>query len=450
MNTGYIQFDDPEVHGSAWACREGGQPFRLRDLSDIGNDTVWMTNMNYVQSYTAGLINHAYLRRSSFLRLPLHSIMEELGIKEAPPQEQVRVISSIFGRVVRLSAHYLAYPKVPLGELRQMVREMLMPPDPRMPSSMMEAIRNAYQDFSFCERVSSQSSGRRVTFWFPRVDYARSMLSLRVPSSPKIEVVKSSALPQSGDSRALIEWVIHLANPALMRVRIHGVLDERIAPLINYGGGVRAFRERFKGRMVRSDSPNRQWMTSYEVLSLAPFVNMSIKEAWVFPETQRFIDLPLIAEFFQSITPAHRMSYSTGIFSENLWVGATTPLERIPKANESVNLVGPFIRAHDRALCFKAARTLHDLGFAVSGYGTGRVWAEVFGEDEDVLMMEGARETGMIPPVMKEARAIRFNHDDDHDLAIMQTLGMKGAWEALDQLDRFAIPDNLGYEKKVA
>lgn len=448
MKAGYIQFDDPDLHGPGWACHENGRPFRLRDLSDIGNETVWMTNLNYTQSYRAGLINHAYLRRSSFLRLPLHSIMDELGIKEAPPHEQVKVISSIFGRVARLASHHLAYPKIPMGELRQMVREVLIPPDPRMPSAMIDAVRNAYQDFSFCERVVPNRQGRKLTFWFPRVDYARSMLSLRVPATPKIEVVKSKDFPPPDRPEALTEWIIELAMPALMRVRINGILNDHIAPLINYGGGVRSFRERVKGRMIRSDTPTRQWMTSYEVLALAPFVGLTIQEVWCFPETHRFIDLPLVKAFFDSVTPAHRVSYSTGLFAENLWAGATAPLEQVPKANESVNLAGPFIRAHDRALAFKSARILHDLGFAVSGYGAGRVWVEIFGEDEESLIMEGARETGMIPPVMDRDGQSVFKHAD-HDLAVMQTIAMRGAWDAFDQLDRFAVPDDL-HKKYVA
>lgn len=442
MKLGCILFDDPQEHRSAWVCLDGGSPYRIRGIEDISNDVVWLTNLVYEEMHAAGFSNHAFLRRSSFLRLRHDAILKEVGLHESSPDIQVRFLASIFGRTSRLMQRHLAYPKVPLGELRHTVREVLLPPDPKMTPDAIHAFRDATQEYITAERISArQKKGAGlVGLWFPRVDHAMKVLGVRVPSSAKFDELPRRSLPFGKDYESMQAWIIEQGGPMLMRILIKNVIDEDVYPLINYGAGVMPKRDRGRGRMIKTWTPARQWATSTEVLYMLPFVDIEILEARLFKETRRLIDLPLVQRFFESLTPAHRVSYSTGLFAENIWMGAVSSLELVPKANESTNILAPFLRAQDRSLCFAAARTLHGFGIEVTGYGAGRIHISGGHMDDPGLIVESCSEAGLIPePIPEYADELQFS-GRDRDVMTLQTVAMHGSWDVMDQIDSFAIP----------
>lgn len=446
MKTGVVLFDDPNIPSQAWAARAGERAFRIASVEALSSDTIWMLSLDAQQMYAFGLSGHAIFRGSDYLRLRLDAIADEIMPARVGNSERAQVLATIFERVVLLYQRFFE-PDVPRERwephpfsMRHAIREALLPYDPdlRAHPDLYKACTESLQEFVRCAVYVDRNKGMvTVPVALPRIAHAREVLSCEVPLSLANRRI-GGPYPKNGDLQ--VQWVAKEGLPMLCQVTVHSVSEE-FAGVLSYGG-VTSSRPRVMGARGTNHRATRSWMTSNELLWLAPIARIEIHDCFVFEEAGSLMRLPVLGSFFSTVTQADEAGISVPLFAELLWTGVTTAHAHPVKKMTSANIVAPFIRAQERFLCFRKAKRFFDEGYQISGYGAGRIFL-VFEEDEflPANAFRAAAVAGCLPPMLDPQYPHRAMLMDDIGAnaseayrAVMGVLA-SGQWQAWMQFD---------------
>ena len=404
LNTGAILFDDEKTPSMGWACRFGESPFRVPGVHVLPSDTFWLTNVSYDDMNASGILDHAVFRHNNYLRLPVGSILLELGFtdndgKVSTPDQAVAAIASIFERMIRLSAWIGGLSreewKPPMRNLRLFYRQTLFPADQRLDPALQDAIDEATQAFSRT-RMTAPFDCQRFTLVVPRLAHARRILDTPIPAGPECQVVSP---PEPGTS--VTDWVRQVGGPMLIKASVGG-MSSMVSQVINFGGATVPTARRDGRDALYQGASTRQWITSEEACVLDRLGELTIEKAIVFTRWTTVLHaIEPIKEFFGMVEPLDHLSYTVGLFAENLWTGLTLTNESSPADRGlSANLAAPFLRSMDRLNCLEHVMDVVEQEYSVTGFGVGRVMCATRNGREDPILagFRVAGTAGLVAP----------------------------------------------------
>jgi hypothetical protein len=410
LRVGVVVFDDPVDPAQGWSCIAGEKyPRRIKGVQALRSDVCWMLSCDSSVAYNQGLSNNAFFRSNAFLPVKMSDLRLELGLTSDFSFEQkaieghleARLLADVFERFVKIQCAFLGIERAnwrpPMFDARKMLRETLVKADQKVDSDLLVAASEARQDWVSCHNRFKISDHEYKKFYKPRMAHALSMLEVSVPTEPKYTALPGSKLPTNRHEFA--EWALSQKGPVLARAVIHEI-DDSVSSVISYGGIAR--RDiKIKGDFVRSYMCTRQWLTTHDLVALMNNATIEIKEALVFDESvcKPPLEIPQVAQFFESITPAECVSHSMGMFAAGLWSGLLMHNPRPMQKDVSTNLWAPFIRSYDRLLCMMSASELTAQGYLVAGYGAGKIHAWLPKEaTNDVLQV--CRQADVLPMML--------------------------------------------------
>ena len=115
----------------------------------------------------------------------------------------------------------------------------------------------------------------------------------------------------------------------------------------------------------------RKWATFPELAEMIKYSHVTILKGLKTESGKR--DHELLDK-----DPSTNFSYSKGIFLENVVNALSTPIDK------NYNGIIPYIRAYDRATCFRLAEVLHKENYQIMSYGMGNVTVLVSKNKKDM------------------------------------------------------------------
>ena len=394
MKIGAVLFDRQDsvsLDGvSGWACcvsENDGKAWRISSVHDLPSDTTWILNADFEQMSNTGLMNHAYFRKEDFFRIKINQIIRELGMEDTPLEIAVEQIAEVFERMIQIYCYFIGIERERWRPhqfgLRNSLREKLFAYDPVVDDPILhDAVNESIQEFTNCARGKPKKGEKLVVnaFYLSRVSHAIRMLKTEVPASDLYAKLPEAQLPDTSLQReALRKWAMEFQTPFIARVTIHQI-DEHMAGLINFGAisptRTRTFKSENGTTLNEQITSTRQWMTASEIMQMSSAADIEIKEVLVFKNGTAPINLSIVNRFVRILeeTELYHISYSLGLFMDNLWMAFVTKYSRFAHRNLSLNLLAPFIRVNDRIACMNKAQQIQNRGFTVMGYGAGRIF----------------------------------------------------------------------------
>ena len=386
LRVGAVIFDDIENPSHGWSCVAGDEyARRIKQPSDLRTDVVWLVNLNTNQCYIFTMSNNAFIRPSTFLPVKFSDLCAETGLDASnningeaiEPNVVVKMLAQMFERLVRIKCAFLNIPREnwrpPAFDFKKTLREELFRHDQKCKPELIEAVKEARQEWVTCQMRFYDKEQEYRRFYLPRLAHSKDMLSIPVPSENDYQVIPKNKLPKGRQQFG--EWASNIDGLVLANAVIHEI-DESVSSVINYGAIARQ-ETSVKGDKVKTYTCTRQWFTTHDLIALSGNASISIKDAIVFdnkickPPSQ----IPQIASFLDSITLAEEISYSMGVFSHGLWTSLLAANPRPIFKDISVNVWTPFIRSYDRFKCMLMASEVAKAGYTLAGYGSGKIHA---------------------------------------------------------------------------
>jgi hypothetical protein len=417
-------FEDTTLPRIATIARAGDSTAeRVAGTEDLSSDTVWLTNLESSTMWSRRLNKNARLRDSKFLRVDVNQILKTIGMQDEPDDRKVRAIADIFGRVMQIMNKVLQINYVPQKPLRNGIRKHLAPPNPAYDKKLLLALKDATKFFTNCQSTTTQEVETK-TFYLNPIEHARKILSSPVPAG---EWTLSKNMPSQG---TIGDW-IEDTGPILARVTINHI-EPSLSALLNYGSD------------LSTSEKNRQWLTANELLYLISMASeITLHEAYI-PDGCVTYEKLINNVFKRFDFDCNVLSISWGLFLDNLWVATGMPLVDRSRGikSETTNPVNPFLRAYDRALCMQTAIGLQEMGFDISGYGTGKINVNAAGFS-DLDLFRAARKLNLMPPPgslsLEDLGLTDLEYDDP--LIVMQSFYAQSRFEEMLDFDEQVVND---------
>jgi hypothetical protein len=358
---GVALFDraSPFSNDGNWACEYQGSPFAFKSASDLPGDTLWVTNADYGLIGDAGLHRKPNIAHEGFFRTKLSQLGFELGIGELDLEQQARVLADMLGTASAMAKVQLGLTQHPTFGIANAVGQRYGLQEPPAQSRMHQIAKASAQRYTACARDRDLQQGvDRLTFWIPRFDFARSLLSLPLPASDDISEVALHRLPGSGrDALEVACWAEEERLPLFAQISVER-LEQKTGKLLNYGSGADTLNAGYDARNMR------EWCALPELKVLAAAGDIRLERVAIASGWLRS-GLNLYE------TKVSQISHSYGIVAENLWVGLT----RSPRNGygTGASLGSAWIQALDRMHCLRIAEILDAEGFDVFSFGYGRI-----------------------------------------------------------------------------
>ncbi|RMG23810.1 MAG: hypothetical protein D6732_24445 [Methanobacteriota archaeon] len=352
---GVALFDDGGK-SSGIASISGGDAIRFSLPVELPQDVTWLTNLQFRDLMSMGMLHGYRYKPSSFLRSSMDAIAAEIGLpKDGYKDYFARTMSEIFNRVMTYSDALYDFQDLNDSELRTLLRRHLpVEKDARTYDFGMvnNALKGAYQ-------TSQRIEGRppKNTQWhalrFARVEYfATLMRRIQVPAGTwkplKIQGDKMKYLIKNIDEK-----------PMICRIKIKKVKDPELAMLFAFGSGA---------------SAPRSWAPAHEIMMLSQIMDLEIGDI-VVGDGYRSIEID-----FPPQSIIDQLSISIGLIYENLYAAMVCKSESIPSPRAI------WMSAWDRIYCARAAVSLYKNGFYVNGFGYGAIYVNVFDEQLEDLV----------------------------------------------------------------
>lgn len=349
---GCVFFDDQDDPVEGWATISSQNPVRIFSAGDLSNDVIWLTNLDYKSFNLAGLSGRLNMKRSSFFRSDLSTLSREIGLDCEDNFKLSFFFSEIFERVMRISFSHYKFKKIE-ETLSDTIRGSLLPKDKNTGNLVVDyAIEQATQSLQRCEgRIPKGSSF--VSFRFPRVDYAREILSYPVPNGGWKILSKDIGVDEISEK--------YIETPLLCKIKITDI-DPSYAGIISFANG--------------SGAP-RVWATGQEIAFLSKFSSVRIQKCFFAEEYTS--PTRLAKRDIMDFGKAGHFSLSSGILAENHWVAMSSKCRLF--YGDVYSARACWMRSWDRILCLFAVKEFVDAGFHVSMYGTGSLVAAVTSTD---------------------------------------------------------------------
>lgn len=422
---GCVRFEDPHQHNTGWASIDGEPAFRIKGTENLPSDVLFIINLNTGLMWKCGFNIHSRFRSSEYLSLRYlneevspdaknktsttwmpYNITALLGIDEDDWPEQVRVMSILFGRIMRAADGLLGMKGTPCYSLDYGLRKHLLPDDPVLDRNLVQAIDNATVTYTQCEVEADvyYADVRRFVVGLPRASHGLSVLNTIVPFGDW-RLMEKRELPSS--QQAVYDWVREQNGRLLAQIAVED-MDKNLNKIFNFGSG----HER------------RRWVTSDELLWLSELATLRIKNAYICEDI--ISGKKLVSDFLDKIKgrePYLDLSISMSLLIENIWGGVSKPMgppAHIIKDGKSANMLRPFYKATDLRLCLDAAITLQSLGVYVISYGKGKITFLTDKNDEEVARV--CQQAGVIPPGMALTDTSFLDLTNPRDVLLGMTL----------------------------
>lgn len=363
-NFGVALFDNPRDMSSGWACRANESPFQFGGVSELSNDTLWVTSLDW-NEYQQRAQKLSHLRRIDYLRSSLNSIAADLGVRitGAHAMEASSVLATVLNQSMLIAIHTYNWES-PTSDLRGDVLSddirRILPYAPKPQPHTRAALTAAYQSYSVPDWSQKYvPDSVTLTMRFNRLDYAKRIMATLIPDD------SWTYIPPDKACHMAIEDLLNPEKPTLVEAAVElGRIDPEIASLIAFGA------------QATSRNSLRKWISQPELSWLSRHAKVSVSSVLVSKSARPLsqnVSLPakLISD------PLFSLTISAGLVSESHWSAIATPqYSRILRANDT-NSWAVWLRAADRAMSFALALKAHEFGLLVAGYGNGSIVVRV-------------------------------------------------------------------------
>lgn len=360
---GVALFDNPAELSSGWACRSGGRPFTFSAPSELATDVIWIASVHFGE-YIQRAKKFVNLRRSDFLRSSLTTIASDLGrrISGVSASETVEILANVVQQAVDIATHAYGWQS-PMTNLREDIfsddlRRSLPPPE-KAAQHFRPMLMSAYQSYSKPDRPPYyEPETVLVTLRMPRLEYAQSLLNSTYPEGTFVYMTGASVqgLP--------ISELLNPEKPTLVEAAVElERIDPALASLVAFGSSG-----------TRRNGAVRKWISQPELLWLSRLegINIRVSSVLTSPSAKMIPDnLRLPAKL--TADPLYGLSISAGLVAECHWHALSGAIRNPTTKTDEVTPLAVWLRALDRALCFKLAHKAHQQNFVVVGYGNGAV-----------------------------------------------------------------------------
>jgi hypothetical protein len=395
---GYLMFDGQQP-GPGWISLGGMPAKRIKSPAEISTGEILLSNLDYEQMYEAGLATNPFLRSSSYLRVRVDTIMNELGLGDEPDDiiETVPAISRVFHRIMNM------VPMVGLenqdSAAATLDRELeVIWPSPELPINNAQGhedvTRHCLQERVRCN-TTSVKGGVLISLRIPRMQHARQMLTTPIPVGPWVVQRKPPAMAKGAHPAELpdmYKWLKSLGMPYFAKVDIPDGLGDQ-SSVVAFSCGARDD----SGKLLR-----RQWASDLEIEEMRKYGKVIIGPALVAKDAVPLEIPAFVSRLFKD--GAAISSYSIGVLLENLWMSLVCRRTKPNAKKEAkgldrflISYRAAYLRSLDRTICMQKALKLFEK-WPVFSYGGGEIKVSVDENDISELVADGFR-LGLEPSV---------------------------------------------------
>lgn len=388
MKIGAIMFDRESVYAKdralssiegGWASVEGEQAQRFLSIHELPSDVYWFTNLSFHDFYSMNLFQHPSFRNEGWLRTSFRQIAHELGLDTgASPDVAVRNIALVASRVVSLAKRNAIVTRLHSGKFNEDINigtGIDFTAISRTPDLAQRAFDNIAEHaaVSVLKGSNYEAGQKTITLRANRVFHARKILQSPVPHG----ISWTLRHPEFGghDHDALDA----LETPFLLNITVSDV-NPLVSEVLSFGSGAKAPRE---------------WITDTEWRVIRDIADIQINAVLVSTEPARISKLA-------SFLPSGRLdelSYSCGLFAEQLWTSLTNPVKQRMNGKHYA-AIAAWYRAIDRSTMFQYAQKLHSRGLSILSYGVGAITLR-YPDNGLGAILEAGIDLGLLPPISK-------------------------------------------------
>lgn len=362
---GVCIFDDESTVGSGWASIAGEDATRVSHFSELPNDVIWVTNLNYRVYSKLNMNKLPNVFDEQYFRSSIKNIRQEVGLMDDGEQASI-FCSAIFQDTVREMKKILKRDVVPIHPYRFYtgISPLVVPSGVRRSPShqsgfaIHEAMKESTQQNQamFGTRAPSGSKANPLTV--PRASYFSWLLKQPLPSCTGWREVKENEVScvmgtQHGRSlkgtKAAIQKLHEMGSKEALFLRVSiKSTDPFYRDFATFGVGA---------------NYHRGYATLPEIMHLARFSKLEIGGGYRcgYLEDDAF-DFDLDSNMF---------SYSRGLALENLYAALANPIRS--GSSEGYNGLSAYLRSYDRILCQRHAEVIAKKGFTIGSFGTGKI-----------------------------------------------------------------------------
>jgi len=367
MRVGSVIFEkpkgyDPQGSNPGYRSLPDEDPIRIFSTGDLATDVHWLSNIDVQKAYRLQLKNTPRILDDKYLRTSTSSILLELGLKDQSYSEQAKIVASIFSNAMELAKKAFGLVDVPAQSLASALTALIGHYQPNISSDIQRAGIMASQGFTECERREPGPDTIFTSVVFPRVQYAQSILAGGLPFS-EFTILSNDQMPPASKR---LSWICEDDMPMLAKVRITNIHPD-FNPLINWGNGAGFLKRQTQEGGNFTTGNSRDWVPSNELKVLAQFASFEVESIAVSEdEPEARYKLP----FIDTVDPSHAMlSYSFGLLCENIWCSLLRDKQGVYQRTPLTS----WVHATDRMMCLDKAYQLKKRGYAINGYGYGRI-----------------------------------------------------------------------------
>ncbi|TET01665.1 hypothetical protein [Burkholderia cepacia] len=387
---GVAWFDDVDLEESmsGWYSLAGAGAKRFSRHSDLESDVLWITNLKWENSVRQNLNMHN-LRHIDFLPTDLAAMASDL---ECVPdvvglRESVTILADAVDAVCMLSQKVYGRDVVSAAKLSSAVQTKLFQKRPEISTEMMQALENAWQRQTTCERPKYSPFirfAKRHTLRINRALHASRVIAHGVPGGGVERVVNHRF-----DAQGLLEQ----DRPFLAKVSIREMHPDA-APVFVFGSNNR-----------RGVQASRRWVTFYELAVMTRLGQVEVLQDEIYfwnewadvSKQHRLPDIlndSMVAASYsgQIVAEAHLAALVLPVVPRSI-AGARTPHRKIYTPS-CVSLA-----AVDRMMTFKLAMAATQANLTPTFYMSGRVYVQTSGEDDELELDDFARDAGLAFPL---------------------------------------------------
>lgn len=364
---GVCLFDSKTSPTEGWACRPNAAPERVTGIHDLSQDINWVTNLDYntFRQHNLGHLKH--ICQSQFFRESLDSLMMDYGFREGRFAEASVFLAqhlnntAVFGNSLlgidplrvrnnyRFAQSIAAQLHIPL--LKQGARGITQEVADYICSSATQANQ---------AMVGGITNPISYHCYYPRLLYFRWLLNQLVPITPEwsgpktLSNEKSRIIGYYNGSLKEERFLRVIADEAKKRQRAFFFRISVIKQQKDYA---------IFGTFGRGKAESREWVTLPELLNLARYSQIELKEYYSLPAGY----LKDYIEFLPDLEKIPDISVSMGLFMQNLAAAVMAPV------NKKETALGAYLRAYDRVACFHAAEKLYRHEIIPASFSMGRI-----------------------------------------------------------------------------
>lgn len=364
-------FDRPEQYSNTspskgYKFNLSGEQGIITGLGELSSDHYWITNIPFEVSKNFQLMGTTKLLAINYLRHKTDGIIDDLGLTNSVPSLKAATVTRVLKNTMQLASRHFGIDGVPAKGLSAGIASANITHVPDVPNELKEACGQSFQNWVKCE-YSYDTNHVHYSVYLPRLRHCLNIIESGIPLGT-FSLIHESQLPVSQQDR--LNLCINHESPMLVKFTIDRVSQE-ISHLLNWSNGA---PQRTGNKPTIRQNNQRLWACTNELKFLSEFADLKIHQIAI---SRDYLNKNLYPPFLKrknndfNFTNLNlfAISYSFGILAENYWTSLTRNIE----GSISLTPTSAWIHASDRLITLRSAKILSDAGFAVKGYGFGRI-----------------------------------------------------------------------------